>query len=273
MVELTDEQLKLLKTKLLEIMDEFDRVCRKNDIEYSLGFGTMLGAIRHKGFIPWDDDMDVIMDRPNFDKFSRVCETELRKPFEFVSITNNKLYGITFAPRLMNSATLMVETCRYNEKWHNGIFLDIFVYDRVSDNRREMIKNRKKIDLYSILLTIKNKGLVLERKKWSPIRAMKILAASTLSLLPSSFFSNKIEKYKTKYAKANTMYMSANMYGVDDDRDLLKSASFENYIEVPFEGRSYLCIKDYDYFLRKMYGEYLTPPHKMREFLITLLQK
>ena len=72
------EDLKEFHEQLLDILLEFDRICRKHRIKYTLAYGTMLGAIRHKGFIPWDDDVDIMMDRANFDKFCKVCPREVK---------------------------------------------------------------------------------------------------------------------------------------------------------------------------------------------------
>ena len=75
--------LKELQNILLDILIEFNRICKKYNIKYSLAFGTLLGAVRHKGFIPWDDDVDVMMDRKNFDRFCKICPQEISKEFFF----------------------------------------------------------------------------------------------------------------------------------------------------------------------------------------------
>ena len=76
-IELTQEQLRKLQLTELEMLVEFDRICRKNNIHYILGYGTLLGAVRHNGFIPWDDDVDVFLMRDEYNKFCEACKTDL----------------------------------------------------------------------------------------------------------------------------------------------------------------------------------------------------
>ncbi len=265
MIELTKEQFTKLRMCLLEIMDEFDRVCRKNGIKYSMAFGTMLGAVRHKGFIPWDDDMDVFMDRENYLKFAAVAEKDLKKPFEFISITNNNKYGIPPVPRVMKGNTTMIETCRYHEKWHNGIFVDIFVYDNISDDPVEARKIRHKVDVYTNLLTWKNRGAIFEDATSFSGRIKKAIKNIVCCVLPSSFFAKRIEKNKMRFMGTKTKNKCMHCYPFGDQMDLLEPAEFDSYVDLDFEGRKYMCISGYDHFLSLTYGNYMEyPPEEER---------
>ena len=96
MIELDEETLKKVQKIELELLLEFDRICRKNNIKYSITGGTLLGAVRHGGFIPWDDDADVSMLRVEYEKFVKVCDTELDKSrfyFQDIDRTNGYRWG------------------------------------------------------------------------------------------------------------------------------------------------------------------------------------
>ena len=91
-IRLTQEQLRKLQLTELELLVEFDRICRKNNIVYILGYGTMLGAVRHKGFIPWDDDVDVFLMRDEYERFCDACEKDLDKEKFFLQNWETDIY-------------------------------------------------------------------------------------------------------------------------------------------------------------------------------------
>lgn len=131
--------VRMLQLKLLELMKEIDRVCKKNNIEYFLAGGSCLGAIRHKGFIPWDDDMDIAMSRKEYKKFIKALEKDLGDDFVFHCYEKSKKYPVTWPAmkiRMKNTYiremnVLLPNTC----KDCDGIFIDVFIYDYMSNNR------------------------------------------------------------------------------------------------------------------------------------------
>ena len=134
---LTNEQLRKLQLKETEILKEIDRLCRKHKIYYSLMYGTLIGALRHKGFIPWDDDIDILMTRDNFDKFLNVLN-ELDDKFFYIDSYTNKHYGLRFGKVMMKN-TIMQEKIT-SKKVPCGIFIDIFVVEKTSLDEKKQIK-------------------------------------------------------------------------------------------------------------------------------------
>src|SRR5690606_2891856 len=117
----------------LEILIEFDRICKKNNIKYQLFAGTLLGAVRHKGFIPWDDDIDVCLLRKDYNKFIQACKTDLDSRSFLQTYVTDKNCIIQFA-KLRKNNTLFLESGISDCKTHHGIFIDIFPLDNVLPN-------------------------------------------------------------------------------------------------------------------------------------------
>lgn len=108
----------------LEILKEFDRVCKMNNLNYSLGSGTMLGAVRHKGFIPWDDDIDVLMPANDYKKFCKIAPKAFSEKF-FLQTSYTDSWYASFSKVRMNGTTAIekgFENCRF----HQGVWIDIF---------------------------------------------------------------------------------------------------------------------------------------------------
>ncbi len=127
------EQLKRIQFVQLDLLNELLRVCRKHDIKLSIFAGTMLGAIRHKGFIPWDDDIDVCMNIENFKRLCDIASTEFKDPYYFQTALTDRRFFCAFA-RLRNSETTGLLTFNYSTEYNNGIFIDIFVMDGIPEN-------------------------------------------------------------------------------------------------------------------------------------------
>ncbi|HAZ96285.1 LicD family protein [uncultured Treponema sp.] len=126
------DNLEELHKSLLKILDDFDIFCRENNIEYSLAYGTLLGAVRHKGFIPWDDDLDVMMTRENYNKF-----LSLFKNNEKYTLQKEQIDYPLYFSKLRKNRTAFIENIKYRKPYrniHQGVFIDIFPADKVSKN-------------------------------------------------------------------------------------------------------------------------------------------
>ena len=180
-MEITLEDLRKMQLLQLSIFKEFDLICRKNGIKYTLCGGSLLGAIRHGGFIPWDDDIDVTMLRADYEKFSMLCKNELdNERFFFQTMETDEEYRLMYG-KIILKGTSFVRTGYEKSKAKNGIFIDIFPRDNVSDN---MIKR----SLQSIL------GFLMRKTLYSPIGKIKAelnlfyrVVYSFLAVLPLSF--------------------------------------------------------------------------------------
>ena len=252
---------------LLEILLEFDRICRKNDIKYTLAYGTMLGAIRHKGFIPWDDDVDILMDRPNFDKFCKICPKEVGDDFFFQSKETEPAYPYNIC-RLRKNNTAMVYKEWKHAGIHLGIYIDIYPIDHRPDNKFA----RKVQAAFIIMLTpiriAKNRVIYMnggaERLK-KPVYIIKNILYIIAKIMPEKL-CEKIEKYFiTKYdhvpcKESGVTCEGACLLNPDYGNKPFETRYFDEYKEVEFEGYRLMCIKDTDGLLRYWYGDYMQLP-------------
>ena len=234
MIKLDSETLRKLQMTELEMLKEVDRICRKYNIKYSLDGGTLLGAIRHDGFIPWDDDADVVMLRPEYKRFYHACKRELD--------------------------TIFLREGQEHGNWNQSVFIDIFVYDHVPDH---YIFRR----LHLFLCFCIRKGLYSEvGKKNAPTKLMRDWYA-LLNKIPRNRWIKLLEiiaditdRKRTELVRHMTYpYRKECRYG-------LPRECFDEYIEKDFEGYRFKIFKNYDLYLMRLYGDYRKlPPIKKRK--------
>ena len=129
-----DDTLKHLQKVQMMIFKDFIKICEENNITYFIYGGSLLGTIRHRGFIPWDDDIDVIMFRKDFDKLNEIMKTKLDEKYDFFNVLNEESYFYTFG-RLTLKGTLFEEWWADQVNYTPNIFIDIFILDNVPDNK------------------------------------------------------------------------------------------------------------------------------------------
>lgn len=241
----------------LEIMDEIHRICISNGIEYFLDSGSALGCIRHKGFIPWDDDIDVGMLRSQYDRFIECCKTQLSSGFVLQTQETDSGYH-RYKTKIRKLNTFFPESLSKGYKYQ-GIFIDIFPFDYVSDNKRQGLKEIHRGRF--LLRCLKNH----EFGGSSPVFSHRLFHY-VLQLLPLSWLKNKYYCHCTKHNTAPTHTLTSYYYKMAATRDLLFDLSMLTpVVLMPFEDRNYYVMKNYDAYLKVMFGDYLTlPPEEKR---------
>lgn len=241
---------------LLAYLLEVDRICRKHNIKYFLGGGTLLGAIRHHGFIPWDDDADIMMLREDYDKFCKIAQSELPGAMTFQTSETDKNCFYEFAKIRLDDTVFATSFAKNHKDMHMGLAFDIFCHDKTANS-----KFGQKLHLGMTLFT---RALVFN--KWNNRKAendSKIQSAITnffKALFPLKF-SMWLEKQTLKFfkSKMNAKYlydgMGKNIYNGVFPIDYL-----DEVIYVDFEGYKMPVPKKYDEYLTFLYGNYMELP-------------
>lgn len=245
------KDLQHLQNVILHIIKDIDKLCRDNNIEYYLEGGTCIGAIRHKGFIPWDDDLDIVMDSENYDKFIKVCKEQLDSSKYYLQegyvdwpmpFTKIKLLGTVFQEPSMY----------YDSLEHRGIFIDIFRLENVSNSK---IGQWWQYFCAEVLLC----HCLSERGFENPSFKKKILLLASLPLKISyirNFFKKQVERYRS--VKTDFVGMFGGRYRFNNA--IYKRIYYSNPIRVPFEEEMLPVPSGYNEILTQIFGDYMTPP-------------
>jgi lipopolysaccharide cholinephosphotransferase len=239
------EDLNKIKQVEMEVMDYIAKICKKYDITYYLYFGSLLGAIRHKGFIPWDDDIDIVMKPEDYIKFLDVMKNEENDIYYLQNIENTKYYSCIFSKIRKYHTTMVEEEFNYLP-YKKGINVDIFPMYRYPKNKLSRMKFMYRYKTVSLLL---NRDIKLHGIKGKIINML-------LHLIPRSLVNKKIIRKHNKMLKYNKDF---NEYFVDDHHF---DKNWFDKLEVPFEDRKYIIPKEYDKILTVQFGDYMTPPPK-----------
>lgn len=261
--EVTSEKQELFD-KLLDLLKVFNRICEDNDIKYFVFAGTMLGAIRHKGFIPWDDDVDVIVPRADYDKLKRISENGVfKKPYFFQSPKTDKGYHKGFC-RLRNSDTTEIPYMDFEMNCNHGIFIDIFPLDKIPDNERKFKLQLNKMRVYRSMLNAYARyysGFGAEATTMAKKLAYNcLLPFFKTGLINSAVIFERFEREASKFTDNKTTRVGTIAFSYGNKRFIFEEKWWNSeVILVEFENMKVPIPKDYDALLSHSYGNYMTP--------------
>lgn len=253
-----NKQLLNLQLEQIEIAKEIKRVCNIASITYFLAFGTLLGAIRHNGFIPWDDDMDVGMLRPDYERFIvAFMKYGNHNRFFLETWDSEKGYPFPFA-KLKINGTVFLENSIKNSDVHKGIYVDIFPYDFICDDEAKRLKLGKRMDFLLKFNKFKLNYLPMNPNSKKDYIVSRILHYIGI-LIPEKLIKGKIDALSKKYNDCSTDY-----YGCTGSpykmKDALKREYLSGVVEHDFASESFLIPQRYDEILRSIYGDYMKLP-------------
>ena len=240
----------------LDMLIEFDSFCRKNDLYYVLCGGTLLGAVRHKGFIPWDDDIDILMPRPDYIKLCKYIKhekTELPPHLKYVSWFTDDSMSIPFI-KMVDTRTYVEERYMDNDRF---LWIDIFAIDGCPDNKKELKSIFRKSILFRKILFAK------QTKKGTGTSKIKIILKNLIRVLLKPISANwickMIEKISTGYDFFESEFIAGIQWGYGPQEKVQKD-KWMKPIELEFEGHYFLCPSNYDEYLSNLYGDYMKLP-------------
>lgn len=253
----------------LKILLEVDRICRKHGIKYLLDSGTLIGAVRHKGFIPWDDDVDIAFMREDYDKFLEVARSELAEGIELVrpvDIGGGKAF-FDFTPKLVYTKSrkhFEDAESNYYDNIPNKVCVDLFVLDKISESA--LWRRLHIIRMYIIYGMAMGHRYRLDYSKYKGLQRLQVVALATLGRLFKLKTIYRLEaKAATRYNKTNGSLCYYSNYEPGYGHVIIPAEGARQTIELEFEGHMLMAPKNFDGVLRLVYGDYMTlPPEDKR---------
>ena len=240
------DELKHLQRLELKILKEVASICEAHDLKYYAYAGTALGAIRHEGFIPWDNDMDIALFREDYDKLLEIMETELGDEYYLIHFCNREDCFFTLA-RVYLKGTKFQHRNAWNISYDDGIKLDIFPLDNISKSKLKRISYHYKLNLYKHLLMNSLFNIKSSNILFSFLHSLIYYA---LKIIPTNVIKKRYVNCQTKYNKEETNYVTSHIaqvesknfgkYGYYDKKD------FEPSKKVKFEDTEINIFKEYD---------------------------
>lgn len=246
--------LKKLQTVELDILKQIHRFCERNEIKYSLYAGTALGAVRHEGFIPWDDDVDIVMTRNEYCKFIKAWKQNPIAGFFMENTDTDEKCSINHT-KIRKNGTILLSAGEDITQGHHGIWIDIFVFDKVKIgfwSENSIYYN----GLKRVLLTRGNR-----RSSTDNIR--KKVIKKILSLVPENIRKNQLKKANhniQKYDLLEDNFRWSDTSAVQYIKVQFPKELTSSYTKIQFEDNEFLIFEDYDTLLKIEYGDYMKLP-------------
>ena len=252
-----------LKNIELNILMQIHNICITENIRYSLCGGTLLGAVRHGGFIPWDDDIDIFMPRPDYNKFINYCK-ENNTPFQLICYETNPKYGYLFA-KAIDKTTTIIERNGNRNNIEMGVYVDIFPIDGLGNTIEAAKENFNKSKFDRELLVAYNWRRFFKSKTHSLIYEPARLIFFLLSRCVKS--DKIISRIQSKYPE--DMFHSSKYAGVVCGsyrlKEILPIEVYSEFDTIQFENYEFMSIKNKETYLKSIYGDYMKLPPKEKQ--------
>lgn len=254
---MTELSLEEVKDRQLEILSRIDSFCADNGIRYSLAFGSLLGAVRHHGYIPWDDDIDIMMLREDYERFlSSYKDTET----QILSARMNSLYILPFA-KVVDRNSILVE--QSSMKVTLGVYVDVFPVDNIPDDPSLCDSFYRKKLLLNYLLNIKVLSYGNNRSLWK--NTLLAIGKTITCCIPAYKLTKRIEVLAQKYNRQKCEKAAVFVPTDNKKRWIVNRSIFEHFVKIPFEDKMFYAVEDSDTYLRATYGNYMElPPEEKR---------
>lgn len=257
MVKLNSSEIKNLE---LEILLKFDEFCQEHKLRYYLAGGTLLGAIRHQGFIPWDDDIDVCMPREDYEKAAKMFGVQDdRYKLRSNGIDN---FSAPFA-KILDLHTKIISKVS-NSNIESNLWIDVFPVDGLPEDIANVKNIYDKCHFYRGMLTLIDLKMIDDKNIIK--RVIKIILKPIALIIGQKWFVNKLEKIAMQYSYDSCKYVGAITWGLYGVGERMLKSEFETSVEVDFEGHKFPAFSCWDSYLRGLYHDYMQlPPIEKRQ--------
>lgn len=251
-MKLAQEQMDRLKAVEKELLKSFISVCEKLNLKYYLLGGTLLGAVRHKGFIPWDDDIDVGMPRADYEIFIKEGQKYLPEEYFIQARSTEPDFHACFA-KIRNSKTTFLETPIRHFKVNHGVFIDIFPLDFCSSDPKVRKRQKRRINLCT--MRIANEFFAPQRR-----RTLKSGLISLALKLRYPDYRKAVKSKEDIYKLCDTGEFLANFGGAWGEKEIVPAEWYAEGCDLEFEGLVVKAPKEYEKWLTQVYGDYMKLP-------------
>lgn len=261
--ELDIKEVKQIQIEILQVVHTF---CSENNIYYSLTYGTLIGSIRHKGYIPWDDDIDICMPRPDYNRFIKLFNTQKTR-YKITSFELEPSFPYQYA-KVSDMDTLLIE---YSDlKYELGINIDVFPIDGIKLNSKTLAKQI----FYHKMLDFKIVRVSSDRSFFR--NSILSLGKFILNIIPKKLIVKKMVENAQVYSFEETELVTCISFGSKLNLPVSKSL-FEDRVLSEFEGGMFYIMSGYDKYLKSIYGDYMQLPplakrvstHKFQAYITT----
>lgn len=258
-------QINVLRTSLISIMDEVHRVCEDNNIPYYIIGGTALGAVRHKGFIPWDTDIDIAMRREDYDRFVSICNQKINTEYFCAHYGNTEKWYHPHALVFKKTTQIIWNREYYRSKEDCPIYIDIFPLDKVPSDKEKMRKQEKRIRR-KMYLQSRRECVVYQRNN-AFVRLLKKMYSAILRIRSNASFNLSLDRTMSLYKSEKSTYLCSMASHYSYEKQCMLEAIYGTPKKYEFEGRAYYGPEKIEQYLSQLFGDYmeLPPVEKQKE--------
>ena len=263
----------------IEIYREIAKICERHGLRYYAAYGTAIGAMRHKGFIPWDDDMDVCMPRKDYDAFVRYAETELPEKMGIEGIGYTEGFVMPFV-KIQNKRTVFVEVSDQDKRYRSGIYVDVFPMDAAPKTEELKRKQRRKCIRIGRAMVLAEYAHGKLPEGMNPLARAAVQAGSFLAHCALKLCGQSAAKLNRAFYREATRYETEDvteyvlMAYLAEETEYTPAEWIFPTREVPFEDITVRVPKETDRYIRNMYGDYMQipPPEKRHNHCPAILR-